>query len=272
MMALLQDRRALITGSTSGIGRAIALRYAEHGARVVVTGRRVALGHAVVDQIVAAGGRATFFQADLENSNACHSLVNSAVEYLGGLDILVNNAALIPRRADEPSPDGPLHQTEEEYWDRIYRAGLKSVLLVSKLAIPFLLASPHATIIHMSSVLGIHGHGSDVYSAIKGALVGLTRSMAVSYAHQIRVNCICPGIVVVERNQEVWATHPEMVPQARAALLTRVGTADDIAQYAVYLASPAGEIVSGSVFAIDQGMSAKGSPLPRPDPIRADAA
>ena len=99
---------------------------------------------------------------------------------------------------------------------------------------------------------------------MKGALVSLTRSMAVSYAHRVRVNCICPGTVIVERNQPLWDAHPEMFEQSKASTLTRVGRPSDIAECAVYLASTAGEFVSGAILPIDGGMSVRGLPLPSP--------
>lgn len=262
--ARLAGRIALVTGSTSGIGRAIAERFAEHGATVIVTGRRETLGHDVVERIRAQGGTAAFCRADLGSAEDTAKLIDFTVASFGALDILVNNAGLVPRAPDGSMLDGPLHLTEASYWDRLYGIDLRSIFLASKLAMPHLLASQHACVIHISSIHGVDGNGMDVYSAIKGAVVSLTRSMAMSYAHRVRVNCICPGMVIVERTQDIWAAYPEMYEQAKRASLTRVGRPDDIAHCALYLASDEAEYVTGAILAIDGGMLAKGSFPPGP--------
>ncbi|MGH7321314.1 MAG: SDR family NAD(P)-dependent oxidoreductase [Candidatus Rokuibacteriota bacterium] len=264
----LAGRVALVTGSTSGIGRAIAERFGENGAKVVVTGRREALGREVADAIRARGGTAAFFRADLANAADTANLVDCAVSSFGQLDTVVNNAGLVPRRPDGSMRDGPLHLTDEDYWDELYRVDLRAVLLTSKLALPHLLRSAHASLIHVSSIHGVDGNGLDVYSTMKGALVSLTRSMALSYAHRVRVNCICPGMVIVERTQAIWGAHPEMYDQAKRASLTRVGRPDDIAHCAVYLASDEAEYVSGAILAIDGGMLARGAAPPGPAATR----
>lgn len=266
----LVGRVALVTGSTSGIGRAIAERFGEYGARVVVTGRRERLGQEVVDAIRARGGTAVFFRADLASAAETAKLVDFAVSAFGQLDTVVNNAGLVPRRPDGSMRDGPLHLTDEDYWDELYRIDLRAVLLTSKLALPHLLRSAHASLIHISSIHGVDGNGLDVYSTMKGALVSLTRSMAASYAHRVRVNCICPGMVIVERTEAIWAAHPEMHDQAKRASLTRVGRPDDIAHCAVYLASDEAEYVSGAIFSIDGGMLARGAAPPGPTGTRAE--
>ncbi|MCC7164035.1 MAG: SDR family oxidoreductase [Anaerolineae bacterium] len=262
MTALLRKQVALVTGSTSGIGRAIAIRLAQEGARVMVTGRRAEWGERVVDEIRASGGTAQFLAADISRGEDVRRLVEQTVATLGGLDLVVNNAGLIPRRADGSSPDGPLHLTEEAYWDELYQISLKSVYWTAKYAIPHLLSSQHASIIHISSNVALQGFGVDVYSAIKGALVSLTRSMAASYAHRIRVNCICPGVILVERNSPMWDTHPEMYEQYARGSFTRVGKPDDIADCVAYLAEA--EFVSGAVMVVDGGASVKAPPLPSP--------
>lgn len=264
MNTLLQNRVALVTGSTSGIGRAIAERFAANGARVVITGRRRQLGETVVANIHAAGGTAAFFAADLEQPEQGYALVDFCVKTFGGLDILVNNAALLPRRPDGTMRDGPIHLSDEDYWEQCYHLDLGAVFAVCKRAVPHLLSSQHAAIINIASSHAIHGQGLDVYSAMKGALVSLSRSMAFSYAHRIRVNCICPGVVIVERTQALWAEHPEMHEQFASGSLTRVGLPEDVAQCALYLASDAAGYVSGAIIPVDGGITAKGPPPPMP--------
>ncbi len=262
MTARLAEQVALVTGSTSGIGRGIALRLAQEGARVMVTGRRPEWGSETVQAIREAGGTAEFCAADLSNGADVQYLVAQTVQTFRGLDILVNNAGLVPRRADGSSPDGPLHLTDESYWDELYQISLKSVFSACKYSIPHLLKSEHASIVHISSNVALQGFGVDVYSAIKGALVSLTRSMAKSYAHQIRVNCICPGIIMVERNRAGWEQHPEMFEQFAQSSFTRIGQPSDIADCVAYLSSA--EFVSGAVMVIDGGVSVKAPPFPAP--------
>lgn len=269
MKKRLQDRIALITGSTSGIGKAIAIRFAEEGARVVVTGRREAWGMQVLSEISALGATAEFIRADVAVDHDVSNLVRSTIEKYGGLDVLVNNAGMVPRNPDGSMRDGPLHHTDQAYWEEIWRVDLRSILLVSKLAMPCLLKSEHASIINVSSVHGVSGHGMDVYSAMKGAVVSLTRSMAVSYAHRVRVNCISPGMVVVERTSGIYERFPEVKEQIQEAYLTRVGKPDDIAYCAVYLASDESEYVTGANFMLDGGLTIHGALPPGPTTLRA---
>jgi NAD(P)-dependent dehydrogenase (short-subunit alcohol dehydrogenase family) len=269
MDQLLTGRTALVTGSTSGIGRAISERFAESGARVVVSGRRESLAQEVVAKIRDAGGVAEYFCADLTDDDQARGLVQYTVQMFGGLDIVVNNAGMVPRNPDGSMRDGPIHRTDAAYWDELWRVDLRSIFLVSKLAMPHLLRSRHASIINISSVHGVSGHGMDVYSAIKGAVISLTRSMAVSYAHRVRVNCISPGMVVVERTRELWEAFPEVREQAHDSYLTRVGKPDDIAYFAIYLASEQGEYVTGANFALDGGLTIHGALPPGPASLRA---
>ncbi len=265
----LEGRIALITGSTSGIGRAIALRFAEHGARVVVSGRRESWGQEVAAKIREADGIAEFYRADLASDEDARKLVDFTVKTFGGLDILVNNAGMVPRNPDGSMRDGPIHRTDEAYWEELWRVDLRSIFEMSKLAIPHLLKSRHASIVNISSVHGVSGHGMDVYSAIKGAVISLTRSMAVSYAHRIRVNCISPGMVVVERTAGIFDKTPEVQEQVQADYLTRAGKPDDIAYCAIFLASDEGEYVSGANFMLDGGLTIHGAFPPGPASSRA---
>ena len=268
MCKKLAGRVALITGSTSGIGKAIGQEYALQGAKVVVTGRREELGKEVAADIQEAGGIAEFCRADLTLDGEVKELVEYTVNTFGGIDILVNNAGLVPRNPDGSMADGPIHRTEEEYWEKIWQVDLRSIFMMNKLAIPYLLSSNHACVINISSVHGEQGCGMDVYSAIKGAVISLTRSMAVSYRHRIRVNCISPGLVVVERTKPIFEEFPSMVEQYNDGYLARIGQPNDIAEFCVYLASKAGEYVTGANFMLDGGMSIFGTIPPGPAEMR----
>jgi NAD(P)-dependent dehydrogenase (short-subunit alcohol dehydrogenase family) len=265
----LQGRAALVTGSTSGIGRAIAEAFADEGAKVVVTGRREDLGKAVAAGIRGCGGEAIFAQADIAVDADVERLVAFAAATYGGIDVLVNNAGMVPRRPDGSMADGPIHRTEPDYWERMWRVDLRSILAACRAAIPYLLASDNAAIINMASVHGVHGCGMDVYSAMKAAVIGLSKSMAVSYGPRIRVNSISPAMVLVERTQPIWDKNPEMHRQFQESYLTRMGAPGDIAAACVYLASDAGEYVTGTNLVLDGGLSAKGVFPPGPPELRA---
>ncbi len=253
MTGRMQGRVALVTGSTSGIGRAVAERFAREGAAVVVTGRRGHLGKEVQDSIEAAGGECLFFAADLEDVDAASQLVTTAAERFGRLDTLVNNAGA-PDAAR--SQDGPLERTDSEFWDMMYRSCLRSSLAVTKAALPHLRESGRGRIVFVSSVQAARGIGWDVYSAIKSAMIGLTRSMAVSCAPDgITANCLCVGTVVVERTDDFWATESGQRLWRRTGL-TRIGHPEDVAHGCVYLGSDEAEYVTGSVLFVDGGMHA----------------
>jgi NAD(P)-dependent dehydrogenase (short-subunit alcohol dehydrogenase family) len=260
----LEKRVAVVTGSTSGIGKAVAELFAQEGAYVIVTGRREDHGSVVTAGIIARGGKAAYCQADLTIDEDVERLVASAAGAYGGIDILVNNAGLVPRNSDGSMADGPLHRTDPEYWERIWRLDVRSILMTSKLAIPHLMSSNHASIINIASIHGADGAGLDVYSAAKGAIISLTRSMAVSYGHRIRVNCISPGMVLVERTEDLWKSHPEMMEQYTRDSLTRVGRPIDVAQLCLFLASSEGEFATGVNYMLDGGASINGAFPPSP--------
>jgi NAD(P)-dependent dehydrogenase (short-subunit alcohol dehydrogenase family) len=252
----LAGKIALVTGSTSGIGKAIALEFGRQGARVVVTGRREPLGKAVATGIRAEGGEATYLRADVSEKEDVLALSHFVGETYGGLDILVNNAAPVGLAREA---DGRIGDTSEAVWDEMWRTGLRGTCLCSKYMMPLLIKSGKGSIIHMSSIQGLRGSGWDAYSMIKGGLVSLTRSMAVNGAkHGVRVNCICPGAVIVERTERLYAENPQMEQLALLQSLTRVGRPQDMAWIAVYLASDESAYVTGEIFTIDGGMYARG--------------
>ncbi|MHB1132777.1 MAG: SDR family NAD(P)-dependent oxidoreductase [Chloroflexota bacterium] len=256
MTGRLEGKIALVTGSTSGIGKAIALEFGRQGAKVVITGRRLELGEAVVAEIKAEGGQAAYCRADVSVKEDVLALRDFVGATYGGLDILVNNAAPAGLARDA---DGRIGDIGEEVWDEMWRTGLRGACLCSKYMMPFLITSGAGSIIHMSSVQGLRGSGWDAYSMIKGGLVSLTRSMAVNGGeHNVRVNCICPGAVIVERTEELYAANPKMEQLARLQSLTRIGRPQDIAWITVYLASDEAAYTTGEIFTIDGGMYARG--------------
>jgi len=264
--ARMAGRVAIVTGSTSGIGQRIAERYAEEGAAVVVTGRRVRLGETVAQGIRDAGGVAEFIAADLTDVDQAAHLVETTAERFGRLDTLVNNAG---DPGSVRSTDGPLHTTTPEVWDSTYRSSVRTALAVTRAALPHLQRSEGGgRIVSISSVFAVRGAGYDTYSWTKAALVGLTRSLAVSYAaDRICANCLTVGYVVVDRSAEMW-TSPALRDHWRQVALTRPGVPDDVAAPCLWLGSDEAGYVTGAVIAVDGGMEVKGDPsfLPGWDP------
>ena len=254
MRKRLKGRVALVTGSTSGIGKGVAEMFAHEGARVVVTGRRDELGRQVVEGITAQGGQAAFCRADLSSTEDVLALSRFVGATYGGLDILVNNAAPTARARVE---DGSIADTSEDFWDELYQTNLRGTCLITKHVMPYLIASGHGSVINIASIHGLRGTGWDAYSMIKGCLIALTRSMAVGYStDHVRVNCICPGLVRVERNQDLEAD-PVAFAKTLRRHLTPPGQPEDMGYFCVYLASDESEYVTGSIFSIDGGANAK---------------
>lgn len=248
----LEGEIALVTGSTAGIGRAVATAFATEGARVIVTGRDPERGAGVVDQITRGGGEAVFVAADLADGCASAELVDAAVERFGGLTILVNNA--VASTVDDA--DGPLTELTDRAWAQTLRVNLTAPMWLARAAIPQMIEAGHGSIINISSRAAERAsRGLAAYIASKGGLNALTRSIAVDYAeHNIRCNTISPGYVLNERRDA------ELSDGRRARLegmhLTRLGQAGDVAHAAVYLASRESEFVTGVNLPLDGGSSA----------------
>jgi NAD(P)-dependent dehydrogenase (short-subunit alcohol dehydrogenase family) len=246
----LAGAKALVTGSTAGIGRAIAVEFARQGAAVVVTGRDPGRGAATVHTITERGGAAVFVAADLDDDDACDALVEQAVHHLGGLTVLVNNAA------GGGAPDGAVGRIERRAWDAILRFDLTVPFLVCRAAIPHLTAAGGGAIVNISSRQAKRASGGlAAYISAKGGLNALTRSIAVDYAGAgIRCNTISPGFVVNEQRDAGMAR--EQRARYEAMHLTRLGTPDDVAHAAVYLASEESAFVTGADLELDGGSSA----------------
>src|SRR2546422_969440 len=250
----LANKVALITGGTSGIGQATALLFAREGARVAITGRDEIRGNSVIEQIVKENGQAIFVRADVRNADECRRAVEQTLSTFSRVDILFNNAGVF-------YPHTTLDCSEEE-WDLQIDINLKGTFLMSKQTLPRMIAQGSGVIINNSSGWGIVGGDAAVaYCASKGGVVLLTKAMAIDHGRQgIRVNCICPGDVDTPMLSEdarmrgmKWEGYP---PGCSTRPLGRIGTADEIAKAALFLASDDSSFMTGTALVVDGGGTA----------------
>jgi NAD(P)-dependent dehydrogenase (short-subunit alcohol dehydrogenase family) len=251
-MGRLAGKVAFITGGGGGIGRATAERFAEEGAKVVIAEIDLERGKSAADSARGraknSGGDALFIHTDVRERKSVEAALAQTMECFGSLTILHNNAG-----GSTPQDGMVTEAPEEEFW-RVMRLDLYGTFLCSKLGIPLMIKSGGGSIINMSSIVALRAlPGRDCYTAAKGAIAAMTRSMAVEYApHKIRVNAIAPGVVLTERVKNLMKDAKDIEKLAQAHLLG-LGMPEHMAEMAIYLASDESAITTGQILSVDSG-------------------
>ncbi len=252
----LENRNAVITGGSSGVGRGIALEMAKEGANIAIGDLRrdpkiEEKGAPTVEKVQELGQESVFVEMDVADTAGAEALVSAAVEAFGGIDIVVNNAAYFPK--------GSIEELSEADWDRTFDVNVKGIYNICRVAMDHLRDSDQPRVINLGSQLGMEGTRKDApsYAASKGAIISLTRQMAVEYADEnIPVNAICPGII------KTSATIPKINDEVKGPILEEntllpfFGEPEDIGRTAVYLASKDARYMTGHSLVIDGGYTA----------------
>jgi len=249
-MKALENKVALVTGAGSGIGKAISLLYAKEGAKIVVSDVNEKAGNEVVSEIKSNGGEAIFVKADTSKAEDNKTMVEQAVKQFGGLQIGVNNAGI-------GGPISPVAEYPVDGWDKVISINLSGVFYGLRYQIPAMLKSGSGSIVNMASILGKVGtKGSAAYVAAKHGVIGLTEAAALEYADQkIRINAIGPGYI----STPLLNSLDEATMKALVSLhpMGRLGTADEVAQLALWLNSDKASFVTGSYYNVDGGYLAQ---------------
>ncbi|MDR0832951.1 MAG: 3-oxoacyl-[acyl-carrier-protein] reductase [Candidatus Symbiothrix sp.] len=247
-MKLLEGKTAIITGAARGIGKSIAIRFAQEGCNIAFTDLAIdENGLATEKEIAALGVKAKGYASNAANYDDTHAVVDAIVKDFGRIDILVNNAGI--------TRDGLMMRMDEKQWDMVINVNLKSAFNFTHALVPVMMKQKAGSIINMSSVVGVHGNaGQANYSASKAGMIGLAKSIAKEVGSRgIRANAIAPGFIETAMTEaltdEIRAEWAKLIP------LRRGGTPDDVANTALYLASDLSAYVTGQVIQVDGGMN-----------------
>ena len=249
----LEGKVAIITGGSDGIGKAIAITFARHGAKVVIVGRDKGKGGRCLDELRKVG-EAVYFKVDVSDAQQVKRMVEDTVQRYGRIDILINNAAVCPA--------GDVITTTEATWDEVLGVNLKGVFLCSKYSIPHMQKGGGGVIVNIGSINSLMAMENEAaYDASKGGVLMLTKAMALDFAKSnIRVNCICPGAIETTMLNTSLGTAKDP-KAARASLiqrhpLRRTGTPEEVAQAALFLATNDSSFITGATFPVDGGILA----------------
>jgi 3-oxoacyl-[acyl-carrier protein] reductase len=246
-MKLLQGKTALVTGASKGIGRSVALKYADHGANVAFTYlSSVEQGQALEKELTAKGVKAKGYRSDASDYAQAEKLINDVIADFGNLDILVNNAGI--------TMDNLLLRLNEESWDRVINVNLKSCFNTVKAATKPMMKQRSGAIINMTSVVGLKGNaGQANYAASKAGIIGFTKSVALELGSRgIRANAVAPGFIETEMTGKL---DEKTVQLWRDAIpLKRGGRPEDVADACIFLASELSSYITGQVIQVDGGM------------------
>jgi NAD(P)-dependent dehydrogenase (short-subunit alcohol dehydrogenase family) len=244
----LKDKVAVITGSSRGIGRAIAERMAEHGAKVVVTSRKLDACEAVVAAIKAQGGEAFAHACNISRKEELQGLVDAAIQRWGGIDVLVCNAAVNPYF-------GPSINMPDDAYDKVMNSNVRSNFWLCNMVLPQMAQRGGGSVIIVSSIAGLLGSPTlGVYGLSKAADMALARNLCVEWGPKnIRANCIAPGLVRTDFAKALWENKETYAKTVSVYPLRRIGEPDEIAGAAVFLAGPSGSFMTGQTMVIDGG-------------------
>lgn len=249
----LRDKVILITGAGSGMGRLAALTFAREGARVVAADVSARAGEETVAEISREGREALFVAADVSREDQVRGLVTRAVDRFGRLDVLYNNAGIFPEE------DGSVLEVDEAVWDKVMAVNLKGIYLCCKHGIPALLDAGGGSVINVASFVALVGCTvpQDAYTASKGGVIALTKSLAVQFGpRRIRANAIAPGPIETPLLTSWLLANPEAKKRRLDRIpMGRFGRPEDIVQMALYLASDESAWVNGSVLVVDGGIT-----------------
>ncbi len=249
---MLKNKVALVTGASSGIGRAIALAWAREGARVVVSDVNVPLGEETVAQVRAAGGDAIFVAADVGQPADCEALVNRCLAHYGRLDVACNNAGI-------PGPSAPTADYPLDGWAQVININLSGVFYGMKYQIAAMLKTGGGSIVNMASILGATGFAmAPAYTAAKHGVVGLTKAAALEYSAQgVRINSVGPGFIHTPMINSLEQDHDTNTMLVAAHPIGRLGQPEEVAELVVWLASDKASFVTGAYYPVDGGYLAR---------------
>ncbi|MET3505735.1 SDR family NAD(P)-dependent oxidoreductase [Halalkalibacter oceani] len=250
-----ENKTAIVTGSTAGFGKAIAIAFAKEGAKVAVTGRNAQEGHEVVRIIRRQGGNAFFVQAEMTDESSVNHMVEQIMSTCSQIDVLVNNVGTVFQ--------GNILELSPADWTKSWQANVDSAYLTSRAVLPHMLKRKEGVIVNMGSTAAVKGLKNRVaYCTGKFALIGLTKALAVDHSKEgIRVNCICPGAVETEMVKAMINSSPDP-EKTRQMLVDRrltneLGTVEEIAEATLFLASPQMKYMTGAILSVDGGASVK---------------